>query len=798
MPAGRLKLKQVSIALTLLMMQILSEQGVMAENHAEPSFNLNPHPSNVNLFSLSINDPDGFKAALQQPYARAFIPEEPFEANRLISSICQRRTFIQLWYLLRAAELPSNEALIFETMINLLARHDTSPLKDSSAFINNLYYYIHHFNPSVVIALQVKEATIREFFNLVPGVKQKLEALHNSLSDNVKAGEFELKFTKKGDPTSPSTEDRDSVVFALKNLRTYTLIIIVASLAIYIKKLLNELRTPHQDFIPPVATPKPVKAQSNKKKKKKRDKPRVKPDYPTRAVTQPKLSDETSKSETPAVLSPMPTEAKPALLPIQVSLKVKIENLIRNPTFPPQTYVKWVKLPDTTLEEVTGLTQDHANDPLIKAQQKSLVTINQTILTSKEKLDDLQATYIKLIAAYDAMHNPDDAALKEFEDKIIALQLSARSIIDEITHQMDAYHKMLGTIKSRIIELKQKAAPAAETEAERKARIARLKAAKQAAKDAKAEQAMQAARIEEAEAKRDALRAAENEERLKDALLKRLMEPSDHIKTHFRCAHNALLILNDIANAEEQYAAYLRDACILSCTQLYEALANLSDNGFDPILPNKYLLTIYRNVFAHDATYAECDNSDWKRIAGEAYQAYFEVIDAFQQVRSPGMIYKAKAFPELRVQMPKSTDFPFDEKKLVFHTLCQRYIAFSKTLNTIYATHEKQETPLQRDEINLVVVAMRGLILQMVDVGNGIGFTSKNEDMSKLAGYRNQEAHNGDITNVHTLINLSTSVEALASRIKLPEQQARPSQVGMYAPRVNGAVECVGAPKLGQ
>lgn len=540
----------------------------------------------------------------------------------------------------------------------------------------------------------------------------------------------------------------------------------------------------------PTLNPAPQARETKKSKKRTR----VKHEVP-RPSTQPFLAPITPevKSET-LILPPTQPEpiiaSKPIIKPIVLSPQEKINKLISKDRFPTEARTAWVKIPTTTFEEFEMSIGAHASDAAINTQLPKLASLYHELIQSKTRIDALQNDYVALVKAYDETINPSDEFLRSTESKIRNIQVDADKMMQEIKNNSETYEQSLLKITTRISKLEAQQKPARESDEARKTRLANLKAAKAAAKAERAEQANQAARIAEAEARRAAEQTALNETRLKEALLNRAMEPSPTVKLHFRYAHNALLILNDIAQAKQSDEAYLRDACVLSCTQLYEALTSLSTTLFGTMLPNTERLAKQRNIFAHDATYSDCN---WKQIAADAYQTYFPLIDAFHRVQPQEAVIKVTDIPEI----PLNDNIARDDKIANFRALCERYQVFSDALNRIYNTHEKRETPIQHEEINLIVVAMRGLILQIDDVGNAIGITAKNKHLGMLAGSRNEEAHNGDRTNIITLINLNEAVQGLAKRIKPRVQRATPSRLGMYAPRARLHTEPTPQPKPG-
>lgn len=278
--------------------------------------------------------------------------------------------------------------------------------------------------------------------------------------------------------------------------------------------------------------------------------------------------------------------------PVTLTVQEKIDKLLQNEKFPPQKRPSWVKLPSMTLDELEYTTKAHANDPYIKTQMRLLEGLNAELISDKIKLDHLQEDYARLVHAYDSTLNPSDVDLKEYEEKIRYSQLEAGDIITTIQTKADSFMETTRHIETKIKQLTKSKSAAPESKEERSARIARLKADKIAKKIAKQEEVERAAKIAEANERRAAEHAAENQERLHRALLTRLMEPEQAIKEHFRYAHNALLILKDIVDADAKDTPYLRDACILSCTQLYEALSKISVSPiFESILPNSNLLS---------------------------------------------------------------------------------------------------------------------------------------------------------------------------------------------------------------
>lgn len=474
-----------------------------------------------------------------------------------------------------------------------------------------------------------------------------------------------------------------------------------------------------------------------------------------------------------------PTEKKPMIKPTPLTLREKINKLINNDRFPPQKWVAWVRLPTTTPDDAQDMIGIHTNDAAIKVQVKKLVDLYDPLIQSNDTLKTKQAQYINLVETHDNTPNATDDTLLKIQTQLHEIQQAADLIIDEIESKSKTYEDTLASITKRIKELESKAKRPQETEEERRARLANVRAAKLATKAAKAEQAAEAARIAEAQARLAAERVALNEERLREALLNRTMEASPEIKMHFRYAHNALLVLNDIARASAEDANYLRDACLLNCSQLYEALSNLSQTDFRAILPETAGLDEHRNTFVHHAVYA--DHIDWRNIAAQTYEAFFTLIDAYYRVNPNVIIPEVKIIPRIEAAIPNSDTVSRDDKIEVFLKLCTRYSTFCGTLKKIAAKHEKQETPIQHEEINLLVLAMRGLILQIVEVGNAIGISRKSKHMLELLSYRNQEAHNGDRTDRQTLINLGAAIKELSSTIKPSLPSARPSQRGLYA-----------------
>ncbi|HEU5280404.1 MAG TPA: hypothetical protein VFU82_00245, partial [Gammaproteobacteria bacterium] len=457
--------------------------------------------------------------------------------------------------------------------------------------------------------------------------------------------------------------------------------------------------------------------------------------------------------------------------------KEKIEHLLGNEKFPLEARKPWVKLPTATYDDLLDATQNHGSDPQIKTQLTLLETTNQLLEEKKSQLNGLKKDYLSLSADYDAALNPNDVDLIRFCEKISSLQAECRPLLTDIASHVKQYELLVTSIQKRHDQLIKSETPPQETQEEHDARVQRIRDEKKRKKveaEAKAQADIEKqAREKEIDQKRRAEREQENKERQKNAWLTRWEKTNDpKIMGALLYANTALLILNDVVNAKIKDDDYLRDACILSCTQLYEALKDLSQTVFSELLPNTETLAQYRNAFAHVAMFSDFTPNDWKRMAHDTYQHFFAFVDAYHRVKTYGDPIYIHAMPALHFLMPDNIN-----ERDQFRNLCQRYLTLKEKLSTAL---NDEKTLYQHEAINLLSIAMRSLVMQIDDMGNRIGLNAANKNMQLLASVRNEEAHNGVRADKATLINLSTPIKALLRAIKPENKPAKPSQVGLY------------------
>lgn len=472
---------------------------------------------------------------------------------------------------------------------------------------------------------------------------------------------------------------------------------------------------------------------------------------------------------------------------VPVSIREKIDRLLTHEKFPTYQQSAWVKLPTVMLYDLQNEVQSHSNDPTIKTQLNVLEQLNDALIALKGKLDGLKVKYLALIKDYDKLSHPTDKVLAKLAEDILDIQTVAESVLTEIADKSKQYDFFVLNVQRRYDQLAKTKIQPQESKEERVARIQRIRDEKKRKKDEdaakeRAETEAQARQLAFAN-QRQAEKERENKERLKTVLFYRWEKLKDFkINSSLLYAHIALLTLGDVMNSEKKDDDYLRDVCILSGTQLYEALKNLSETLFSQLLPQTNDLAQCRNMFAHAAMFSNLKPEQWKMIARDCYHHFFAFVDAYHQVKpsgeSQGEPIYVRAMPVHPLGIDSNRQFSKMDKKIQFTTLCQRYLVFRKQLHAI----SKDEKMVYQDRaINLLLIAMRSLVMQIDDLGKQIGFgTSSNKNIALLAVARNQEAHNGDPTNAATLLNLSKPIKALMHTVKLPNKVAQPSQVGLY------------------